>query len=50
MTTDQVKLLDSLALNIVERWIVSPNTSTNFKNAKVVSLENIWLELERVYS
>jgi predicted AAA+ superfamily ATPase len=49
MTNDQCKLLDSLALNIIDRWIVSPNTTMNFKNARTVSIDQIWHELKKVY-
>ena len=47
-TQAQVRLLESLRLNIVERWIVSPTPSPHFQHASVVTLPDVWSELDRV--
>lgn len=47
-TQAQMRLLDSLRLDIVERWIVSPTPSPRFQHAIVVTLPEIWSELERI--
>ena len=41
MTREQLKLLDSLGLNIVDKWILSPVKTVGFSNAKSVSFEEI---------
>lgn len=45
-TLQQMHLLDSLALNIVDRWIVSSERSHDFSNARVVCLDQIFDQLE----
>jgi uncharacterized protein len=47
-TQAQMRLLESLRLNIVERWIVSPTPSPHFQHASVVTLPEVWSELDRV--
>lgn len=49
LTNEQIKLLDSLKLNIVERWILSPTDIDipAFSNARVVSFKDIWNELSK---
>jgi predicted AAA+ superfamily ATPase len=49
LTNEQMKLLDSLKLNIVERWILSPTDVDipAFSNARVVSFKDIWNELSK---
>lgn len=44
-TTAKLKLLDSLELHIVDRWVVSPTPAPNFADAKVVTLDQIWEQL-----
>jgi predicted AAA+ superfamily ATPase len=44
----QLSLLNSLQLNIVERWIVSTTGSTNFTNARLVLYPHIFQNLERL--
>lgn len=46
LTAQQVHLLNSLELNIVDRWIVSIARSNDFKNARVICLEQIFNELK----
>jgi predicted AAA+ superfamily ATPase len=48
LTTSQMRLLESLRLNIVERWIVSPQGSGVFQNSKVVTFEELSKALERL--
>lgn len=45
-TDAQRKLLDSLDLSIVEKWIVSGTKTTQFKEAKVVQIADVWGALE----
>ena len=47
LTTQQIYLLDSLQLNIVDRWIVSSVRSTNFAHARVICFDQIFKELEQ---
>lgn len=48
-TGEQLKLLDSLKINIVEKWIITPlETSHPFENVKIVPFKNIARELRRV--
>ncbi len=47
LTTQQMQLLNSLDLNIVDRWIVSSVRSHDFANARVVLLGEIFNELSR---
>ncbi len=48
LTAQQMHLLNSLGLNIVDRWIVSSVRSNDFANARVVRLDEIFTELERL--
>lgn len=45
-TFQQMHLLDSLNLNIIDRWIVSSESSHDFAHARVVCLDQIYDELE----
>lgn len=46
----QLKLLETLNLNVVENWILSPESSDlNFKNSKSIRFSKIWDELKRVF-
>jgi len=47
LTSSQMTLLDSLGLNIIERWVVSSTESMNFKNARSVLYNQIFQHLER---
>ncbi|MDE3046579.1 MAG: ATP-binding protein [Verrucomicrobiota bacterium] len=47
LTSQQMHLLDSLQLNIVDRWIVSPTSAPSFVKARVVSLDQIFSQLEQ---
>jgi hypothetical protein len=44
----QMNLLDSLGLNIVEKWVVSTVRSHDFANARVVRLDQIFHQLEQL--
>lgn len=44
----QLRLLDSLQLNIVEKWIVTSQRSTDFASARVVPLEQIDHHLRKI--
>ena len=46
-TFQQMHLLKSLELNIVDRWIVSSTRSHDFDNARVIPIDQIFNELER---
>lgn len=48
LTIPQMTLLDSLNLNICEKWIVSLTGSTNFANARLVLCHHIFQNLERL--
>lgn len=45
-TARQLKLLDGLGINIVERWIVAPKRSTDFAHSKVVPLGAVFEQLQ----
>lgn len=44
----QLQLLESLELNVVERWVVSANKSVDFRNARGVLLDEIFENLARI--
>jgi len=44
----QLRLLDTLGLNVVERWVVTPSGGESQATAKVVPFTGIWDELDRV--
>mgnify|MGYP003340616925 CR=1 FL=1 len=44
----QQRLLDSLGLNIVERWVVTPTAGGTDETSKVVPFTGIWRELDRL--
>jgi hypothetical protein len=48
LTAHQIQLLDSLKLNIVDKWIVSSVCAPRFTNARVVFFDQIFKELEKV--
>jgi len=48
ITKQQLQLLDSLKLNIIEKWVVTPTKSTNFAHAKVIPLDQIFEALDKL--
>jgi len=48
LNPQQVGLLDSLELNIIDKWIVSSVRSHDFINARVVLLDQIFDQLEQI--
>lgn len=46
LTRQQMHLLDSLQLNIVDKWIISPTRSHDFTNARVISIDQIFDQLQ----
>lgn len=48
LTPQQIKLLNTLQLNIIDKWIVSKNRSNDFANARVISLDQIFNQLEKI--
>ncbi|HAZ11700.1 MAG: hypothetical protein A2X86_18420 [Bdellovibrionales bacterium GWA2_49_15] len=47
MTAAQLKVLDSLKINIIERWILTPSLGPNFANAKSINFSELWNALDR---
>lgn len=45
----QLKLLESLDLNIVGHWVVSLNSSAHFGDRKVILIEELYSELETLF-
>lgn len=50
LSLPQIALLDSLKLNIIEKWIVSSTGSVNFAKARLILLNQIFQNLERLES
>jgi uncharacterized protein len=48
MTPEQHKLIDSLHLEVVARWCVSPIRGPSWKNSRTVELFELWEELNRL--
>jgi len=48
LTSQQMHLLDSLKVNIIDKWVVSSVRSNDFAKARVVLLDQIFNELERI--
>ncbi|MCX6130411.1 MAG: ATP-binding protein [Proteobacteria bacterium] len=47
-TEPKVKLIDSLGLNIVAKWVITFSGSDSiFQNAKTIKIDNLWGELKR---
>lgn len=44
----QLRLLDTLGITIAERWIASPTPAPDLPTARVVPLERLWSELDRL--
>jgi predicted AAA+ superfamily ATPase len=49
-TSPQVALLDTLQLNVIEKWVVSFTGSTHFSRARLVCHDQIFKELQRLES
>ena len=47
-TVEQQRLIDSLELNIVEQWIVTPANQTRGLRSKIVPFIKLWEELARL--
>ncbi len=50
LSTSQLSLLNSLKLNIIEKWIVSYTGSMNFGNTRLVLCNHIFQNLERLHA
>lgn len=46
---EQHHLIDSLKINVIEKWVISPNQSMSDQKVKSVSFANIWQELNRLF-
>lgn len=44
----QLKLLDTLKLNIIEKWVLSPSSSLDFEHAKSIAFDEIAENLEQL--
>jgi hypothetical protein len=44
----QLRLLDTLGLTIVERWVATPTPAPDLATARVVPFDRLWAELDRV--
>ncbi|MGZ6442171.1 MAG: ATP-binding protein [Pseudobdellovibrionaceae bacterium] len=45
----QHKLINTLGLNIIERWIITPTEEAMIPNNKVVNFNQIWIELNKLW-
>lgn len=45
---EQMKLIDTLDLNVVAHWVISPTPAGPYPHSKVVQLTEIWKELKNV--
>lgn len=45
----QMAVLNSLNLDVIDRWIISPTPAQPFRLARVVALPDIWQQLATVY-
>ena len=48
-TQQQFQLLETLKINIVERWVISGVRSTDFVRSRVIVLDQIFDELQRLH-
>jgi uncharacterized protein len=48
-TQKQIKLLDSLQIEIIDRWVISNHSSHHFSNSKVITIDEIFHQLEKIY-
>lgn len=46
----QLRLLETLGLTIVERWVATPSPAPDLQTARVVPLDRLWTELDRLVS
>ncbi len=46
---EQLKLLTSSELPVIEKWILAPNPSPDFKNGRVISFNQIYRELSALF-
>lgn len=46
---EQHKLIDSLKINIIEKWIISPNHNLSDGQVKSIEFTKIWQELDRLF-
>lgn len=44
----QLRLLDTLGLTIVERWVATPTPAPDLATARVVPFDRLWAELDRL--
>jgi hypothetical protein len=44
----QLRLLDTLGLSIVERWVATPTPAPDLATARVVPFDRLWAELDRL--
>ena len=44
----QLRLLDTLGLSIVERWVATPTPAPDLTTARVVPFNRLWAELDRL--
>lgn len=47
-STAQLQLLNSIQMNTVERWVLSPQSEHHFKNSQVISFCDIFSNLKRI--
>lgn len=45
LSEKQITLLDSVKLNIIERWIITPHNSLDFPRAKCITLQDVYSSL-----
>lgn len=46
----QLRLLETLGLTIVERWVATPSPAPDLQTARVVPFDRLWTELDRLAS
>jgi len=44
----QLRLLDTLGIRIVERWVATPTPAPDLATARVVPFDRLWIELDRL--
>ncbi len=45
----QHQLIDSLGLNVIEKWILTPTRNSLLPNSKIVEFQNIWIEFDKLW-
>ncbi len=48
-TSQQLRLLESLDVNVIEKWVISGVRSTDFAHSRVVVLDQIFDRLQQLY-